>query len=643
MSQQKAQFVQRLANTFLGLSTVSVATGNRNIAYCHVPKKKIWFDFDRLFSETDDPEVLFSEMMRFKGLAFHEMHHLKHTFHFKHAKTQSASVLRVAGWLEDGRIETMAVLKFDKLADYFNFAVNYYIIKSCKPNQLDKNNVVFTYILMYGRKLFLENMDFLKKMRKLMIAFCGKDITLKIEDIVDKFHYEKKCSKRIELGRELADILYNENIDRYKNNSHMFGSNSKIFVNAGDRKTMSQALRELGRDFKKAKQVNKLIVLQLRQDDAQIKDDSEKKKKFKQEKAKKMKELKDKIDKKEEEVDEAWDKLYDSDDQKERDKLRQKIREAKKEKQEAIKERENAREKQYQADEEQIQQIISAGTEHAELNELIEDLKDLNQEIIGKHQQDLVGDLKSIGKAMENVFSDNTFQVTNDMKQVAKDLDKGLRKLKSELVKGYVAGHKTGRVNVRRYINRKSRADTKVFNKFIPDRVKETKLLVNIYIDSSGSMRGNWERAINSLWIINEAMNKDKNKVMCYLFNDSYLRFKDYDGMLTIPAFTSGGTDPRGAINDSIPVIEKYRKKHGFKHVIDIFITDGQFSNSNECKKLIEKLGRMGHETILINVWGSRDKRGAKHFTYIKSFDELGKNLVRIMGKIKKNIIKQVR
>ena len=158
------------------------------------------------------------------------------------------------------------------------------------------------------------------------------------------------------------------------------------------------------------------------------------------------------------------------------------------------------------------------------------------------------------------------------------------------------------------------------------------------------------KKALKSMWIINDVLNKDQNKVMAYQFSTKYVRFKDYNKLLTIPRMIGGGTYPAGAIKDSILIIEKYKKTHGFANVIDIIITDGQFGVGGDSDKQIETLNKLGHETILINIcnygysYGGRSSNhGAKHFIRLNNFDELVPELMTIFTKVKKTLIKKAK
>ncbi len=639
-------FAQKLSNTFLSTDKVKVSYSQQNIAFANVSKKQIWFDFRKIFGNPDqhpDDDEIFRAMMSFKGLLFHEIHHIKHTTNYKHIKKKAVNVRKVAGWLEDGRIETLAVLSYDKLADYFNFAVNNYIIKGCKPNKLRKDATVFTHVLLYGRKLFLEDLKFLKITRKLMMGYFGKTFTLKIEDIIDKYIYEKDAKERVKLAEEFAKLFFGENIDPDDNMGHMFGNNDMVFRPAQAPKTLPQDLKELQEDMKQAQGISLQIVVELRQGDPQMPDNSGKREKFDKAKQKASDRLEKKKEKLAEKTNKLWDGYYNEQDMKKKKKIQYKINKLNKKSLEAQQNIHITNDKEYEADPDMVKEILTQGHKDGSIPKTIEELGEKNDSLVERQIPDLISDIKLIGRSLDNVYSDTTFNTTKHMIEVKNRLEHGLKKMNNELVKGYVSGMKSGKINIKRFINRKNRADTKVFKKFKPDKIRQTKLLINLYVDGSASMHQQWKKALSTLWIINEAMNRDENKVMCYEFSNRFIRFKDYDNVLTIPRFLSGGTHPEHAILDSIPIIEKYKRKHGYKHVIDIIITDGSFCQRRN-NDAIAQLNKLGHETILINV-KSRDPEchNAKHMMYVDSFDVLADKLIKMFKVIKKNIIKKVR
>ena len=107
------QFAQKLSNIFLGQKSVKVDRSWNPIACVNVKTKNMYFDFPRIFKDKDP----LKEMMTFKGLLFHEIHHLKHTVNSKEYRFLPSNLQKLVQVLEDGRIETLAVLRYEKLAE----------------------------------------------------------------------------------------------------------------------------------------------------------------------------------------------------------------------------------------------------------------------------------------------------------------------------------------------------------------------------------------------------------------------------------------------------------------------------------------------------------------------------------------------
>ena len=160
-------FAQRLSNAFLQKGNVSVKSVNDYIAYCHVRNKDIFFSFDQIFKSKEFKT--YKEFMTFKGLLFHEIMHLKFTKNPNYFKAKMNEPLfnQLAQSLEDGRIETLGIQDYEKLADYFNYSVNNVLLEDKEKMLQNKDNfLINAYILCYGRKLYFQNLDFLKELRE---------------------------------------------------------------------------------------------------------------------------------------------------------------------------------------------------------------------------------------------------------------------------------------------------------------------------------------------------------------------------------------------------------------------------------------------------------------------------------------------
>lgn len=616
-------FAEKLANVFLSDKNVKVHHGENNIAYCHLKDKKIWFDFDEIFKGKEDG--IFRDMMTFKGLAFHEILHLKHTMRSKTTNKKSTDFMALLQRLEDGRIETLGVMEYEKLADYLIYSVNNVLLENRNLVFSKSNNsgeeAINMYILCYGRLIFFQDKKFLTKLRELLLKKYGYEVPEKIEDCIDRYILEPRVKKRIDIAEELYDFLKDNNIF-VDFASDMNGKRGFLDATKEEQKNIPGHLKQLMKDFPKLKKLMADIRKELQQKTSDLKEKVSDRKKFVEKKHKEIERLRKERQKRYRDLHSA---------QSDTDKIVVRtqiwILQA---------EMENVVSKSYSP--------LGISKIYQELRDMFDEKYEEQQQLVEDNKFDLKEDLKSIGHSLDDVYADSTFTVTPEMEQMASRLEKGLKKMNNELAKGYIPKQKSGRVNVRKFFNRSNVADTKVFNRWLPDKVKQTKFLVNMFIDGSGSMRGKrWLKAVNSCWVLNKALNRDKNKIMAYQFSTDFQLMKNYDQLFTVPAMIGGGTYPAGAINNAIPKIESYKKANRYNFVVDIIVTDGFFDLNND-SDAIAKLNNLGHETIIIHVEDFKaDFHNAKHRIILKSFDLLVPELITIFTKLRKVLIMRAR
>jgi len=635
--ERERRFAQKIANIFLGDYKVKVGQGDLNIAYCVVPDKNIFFDFPKVFIGDDKVK----EMMDFKGYAFHEILHLKYTTRIKTAdrhRLKSKSFDGLMQRLEDGRIETLGVLRYQKLADYLIHAVNSYILKD-KHRILKNTNdeLVNAFILLYGRSIYFPDKELIAKIRELLIKTYGKDLTDRLETDIDAYILENLPSKRFKIARDLYDYLYNKGIMP----NFQKGMKSVVWEKGRELKKLPKELEELEEKLPKLKEKREEILKEIQEMTPEINEEEDKKEKEeKQEKIEEEKEeIRQELEEKEEEIDKKWEEWDNTDDDEKSAEIRTEIDDLEKEKEELEAREENL--------DEAKDSDISEDDED-ELDQMIENKQFENEDLQEENREEINRDLKSVGQITEAVFSDDTFIVDGDMKRNSRRLERGINKLNTEMKQGYVDKQKSGKLNVRRYLNKKNQTDINIFKKWLPDQIKKTKMLINIFIDGSGSMRGErWETTLGALWIINEAFNKDDNKVMAYQFSRDFTKIKGYDDKLSRPTFMGNYTYVAGALRDAIPQIEAYRKANNFKNVINMVITDGAIQDEEDTVNVeLKEMDNLKHHTILVNVAhkpSEFDKKfNWKHNIYVENFDDLTPKLINIFSKIKKSLIKQV-
>ena len=619
LHRNERHFVQKLANVFLRTRKVRVHSIDTQdaVAFCNVVTKEMWFNFDDIFYRTIIDNDKFRQMMVFKGLGFHEIMHLKFT-PIERNVSISQIATKIMGYLEDGRIETLGVMLHEKLADYFICAVDDILLKDKNAIIQNKDNwLIYAYILCYGRSIYFQDKDLLATMRSMIISIYGKEVADMIENSVNDYLPEKDVRVRIRIAESLAQFLVDKNIYPKLGKgcpaTTTFIDTTNLQKDANDDKD----LKELEKDFPRLKDALGKIQKELQEKTKNVKDDKEKREASKEEQKKKIADLR-------QEIRDIDAKIYNEKEPLERGKLRSKSLDVQKH---VLEEQKNSS---YTPDNQKELQD--------KLDEQIAEKSKEQEKLTDTHKDDLTKDLMDIGQ-LSNAHSDNSFVVTDTMQMLAKRLENGLVKLNNELAKGYQDKNKSGRLNVRSLLNRKSIADARIFNRYQPDKLRLTKALVNIYLDGSGSMRGDWQRVIGTCWIINEALNRDSNKVMIYQFSNNFELVKEYDMPLSVPKITGGNTHPELAIEHSIPIIEAYRRSKNFSFVVDIIITDGRFDDYTLGDCAIEKLNRLGHETIIIKVNDDPATHNAKHSMNLLNFDELVGSLTKIFIEIKKGLI----
>jgi len=641
--ERERMFAEKLANVFLFDNKVQVAKGEMNIAYCNVNKKQIWFDFAEIFSGVN--EKVFKEMMTFKGLGFHEILHLKYTMRSK--RRLSNELMALLQRLEDGRIETLGVMEFQKLADYLIFAVNNVLLKD-KKRILDntQDEVINTYILCYGRTIYFQDKELMAKIREMIIKTYGREVVEKIEDCIDRYIPEVSSNKRILIAEELLKYLNSKRIrpDFQREMSLEFIDTRRI-----DPKKLPKEMQDLIKQFPRLKVVRQEINKELKDKTKDVKDVSPKREEFEDKKEKELEDLRSKRKK-------LFEKMYDEEDQDKREKMRKKINDVQDEMEDKSQETfkpDSDDDKDSKGGDQTTKSFSPDGEGSPKgLDEMLDEKEDEQEDLVDKNKEDLTGDLKSMGKSIDEIYSDASFNIDGKMRSMATQLEKGLKKLNNELVKGYVSKQKSGRVNVKRFINRQSLTDSGVFNKWLPDRLQQTKILVNLFVDGSGSMNGDrWKKAINSCWIINEALNRDENKIMVYQFSSGHQLVKEYDKPLSVPKMIGGGTNPASAIKDAIPRIEAYKRAKSFRYVVNIIITDGEFETRGDSDNAIQQMNKLGQETLLIHIGSgyqnsnvpSGYKHNAKHYLGLHSFDALVPETVKIFTQIKRVLIRKAK
>ena len=642
-------FCEKLSNIFLKEKNISVIKSPYHIAFVNMLSKEICLNFKSIFADKDN----LTAIMTMEGLLFHELHHLKHTTTYKKSRQSPQSeVQRIASLLEDGRIETLGVLKYSKLADFFIYSVNNVLLSMKKEMLKDKpQDLLNNYILCYGRKIFWQDFELLSRMRDILVNHYGKEIVDEVERLTDAYIFEPTSEGRLKIAEQLYYLFVDKNIPFQPDDNKSFPMNSVVHQRQDSEK--ENDLKDLKKKFPKGKMVQERLSNKMKDKTKDSEDGAEKRKQEKELKGKKIKELEDKcrdIENQKVDVNAKWKETNDNfakeNDGAKKNELQKKShklsRKYTKLDEQLANERDklnkltNSSEKVSDDVKEKIQKLVE---------DLIKKVEQGNKDLIAKNQDRLLDDLRMAGHSAQGVISDNTFVPDDEATDYSRRLTKELKKMETELVSGYANKQTSGNLNIRDYFGRKDNIDMRMFSKYLPNKIKETKMLVNIFLDGSGSMarQDRWETATKSCWIMNEALSRDQNKVMGYIFSTSFALFKRYDEPFTMPRNLHCETFPCYALEDSIDKTEAYKKANKFRTTFDIIITDGAFDTRDYSDDVIDRLNKLGHETILINVGhDDENSHNAKHLIFLDNFDELVPAMVRIFTKVKKNLVRSV-
>jgi hypothetical protein len=625
-------YCQKLANIYLHRGDVVVRHANGYLAYCVVKKGEIYMDY-RVISEqycaNDDEKALILSL----ALNYHEIQHLEMTRKPRNLRHDALSVHNI---LEDGRIETLGVKKFDKLADYFHHAVCTILLKEGVVSPVPINNLT-NYILLYGRKIFIKGNPAIPTSRAVCVKLFTEDVVQKVEKHVDDYLISSTQFQRGQISNDVASLIKSlnkgspsiplgvgqENIEGTENDSD--AKDSIGDTDGVDRASLEEENRKAktgqGKELKSTQDSLKDIAEILSKAEEVLKEKKEKEKEYNDFLVKARREL----------------------DIKKRNNNEEKAKKMR----EGIIKTQNKRDGLNASVEEKVRGInnqiacILQGIGDAVEGKLSEELKTIKQTITDDAYADLT-----------------TFCVDSDAEAQVNKIAKNMHKLNIELGRGNVSHQVAGRLNVRSFINRKDKADLKIFDKYIPSRLNRSKMLVNIFLDASGSMRQSdgtnksdrWSNAKKSTWILANSLERHENQVMCIAWSDlcAFQTFKEYGKILKAPPLNcTGNTYPEGALGSSLKKIQDYKKRNGFKAVMSILVTDGDFNDNSAVYNAVQKYVDAGHHFVLVKVGkyfnNCYSEPPAHESMRIEDFNQLSDMVIKTFTRMKKSLNKQVK
>ena len=212
-----------------------------------------------------------------------------------------------------------------------------------------------------------------------------------------------------------------------------------------------------------------------------------------------------------------------------------------------------------------------------------------------------------------------------------------LERLRADFDPAWERRTSSGRINAQRYM---TGADLdEVFDRWDEGRDDAVDIEAVILLDVSGSMHSDATNAYESMWALKRALDKVGAGTTVVTFaSETRLLYSNTENASNTMKFagTGGGTSPLQALKYSTKVFADSSRA-----VKVLFtITDGEWSDSDECDKLVRRMRDGGVLTALAYISGAYDGESAKDkhhgsevFSHIRNSADLfvlGRQLVKV-------------
>jgi hypothetical protein len=240
----------------------------------------------------------------------------------------------------------------------------------------------------------------------------------------------------------------------------------------------------------------------------------------------------------------------------------------------------------------ELTELIKAEVERAKADKgLTKKVKDTMNAIIKDRS------VKSILPKGRASSDEPTIKEVNTARRFASELER----LRIECDPAWIRQVPSGKLNVKRAMN----ADINDINKLF-DRWREGsddyQIEASVLVDRSGSMYSQIGSASRSGWIIKRAIEKIDGKVSLLTFSDIGKTLSSRDekakaNVVRIPD-TTGGTDPYSALVETNRIMELSNANTKLVFIL----TDGEFSNTDKCEKVIARLQEQGCYVVVVYI-----------------------------------------
>jgi hypothetical protein len=627
--EKETAFFQKVDRIITGNTKIKVNAKNTysGLACTNLRTKEINLELKQMFDEVNQDKLRFIAIS--KGLNYHELAHIMHTrMNRKQTGSLSQREFEIMNTLEDGRIETIFSQKYSRTQKYFLNCFHQLIHKNAKEN----GHSPLTFLQSHSRHLFLDKKS-LGIYEAMFNETFGDETTTTIKKLIDDYLKSRSVAEQTSIVKKIyAKLLEkNSNIPEMRI-PQLSGSESLSSAKEDYDNNDEQDIKIIEITIEETKKGSKNKPSELPESIKKL--IKEIKEQMKQQK--KLDELQRKTQKKyDEEITKRYNKLKElsetdskivSANVDEKKKLNEKSKQIRDELQKTDLKRKKINDKceelKNKNGELDIRKRIINKTIAREIEKLTkndnQELEDANAEAEQETDQDLRTIYQDESTGMNagsgltpEIMNPSPFIPETHHRIIAKKLGDTLKKIQNDKRKGYIEHQKVGKINIGRAMNFPKTADCAIFNKYEPDKTRQTRIGVIILIDRSRSMRGHpYDQAFETAWTIDQAVTKTGNKTIIIEFNETHRIIKNYEDRKGNWNKTCGGnTNPTSALLEARKQMKKAIQRHKIKNWLVYLLTDGHFVRGDEADKIITELNKIS-ETHLIYLSEFEKARG---------------------------------
>jgi hypothetical protein len=665
--QSEIDFLQKVDRIITGdvkIRLREIRDSSGNLAYANLKKRSINVNFKLVNDKyAMGDKMLFIALC--KGFNYHELAHLLFCKHHRLTIPHNDAIMSILNALQDGRDETLMSRLFARTRNHFENC----FMRVIHADKEKMNPTMF--LATHSRRLIITSDEVKQYWEVVFRKAFGDETTDEVKTLTDEYIVTSSPRKQLDIAEKIFSLLHKnaKNHQQTMDNLESFDTSSKNTLRA-----LADALETLSKLSPEDKRELERLAKQIRKEQAKKSgggsklsdetrkeiDNNEQQNDLLNQKQKELEELQREHRKSQNDYKDGDKEIMDmkktsagEPDAKKRKEIDEKIS-AKSKELEQIAEKTKKR-----IDEagEKIKEIgnVRAKISHDEISKQAESKA---QELVESLQDELIDDLETIYKNessgygagqddspdFDDARNNLPLQIEARHNISSRKLQDVIREIRNSQRKGFVEGQASGKVNMQKAMNIPKTGNLNVFKKFIPDKRLQTRIGVIIILDSSGSMTdGKFNRALQSTWIIQDAMTKTGNPTLIMEFGTTTRIVKPFKGSGVFKRhLLQGNTFIVPPLLEAKRQIKLSSKLEHIEHWLVCMITDGDWSDYEKAEEIIDELNKKDVETMFVHIPENEGQKisehHCKHTATILDVDELSNLLRTCIKKMQMNI-----